>query len=72
MSSSLRASSARFSPCELGWLLFLSTVQEYADRFQALLCQARDISPPQKTEMFVGGLPEHLRVDVEPRAPQDL
>jgi hypothetical protein len=31
---------------ELGRLPFLSTVQEYADRFQALLCQARDISPP--------------------------
>lgn len=57
---------------ELGRLPFLSTIQEYADRFQALLCQARDISPLQKTELFVGGLPEHLRVDVELRAPQDM
>lgn len=57
---------------ELGRLPFLSTVQECADRFQALLCQARDISPLQKTELFVGGLPEHLRVDVELRVPRDL
>jgi hypothetical protein len=57
---------------DLGRLPFVSTVQEYADRFQALLCQARDISPLQKTELFVGGLPEHLRVDVELRAPRDM
>jgi hypothetical protein len=57
---------------ELGRLPFLSTVQEYSDRFLALLCRARDISPLQKTELYVGGLLEHLRVDVEMRAPQDL
>jgi len=57
---------------ELGRLPFLSTVQEYSDRFQALLCRARDVSPMQKTELFVGGLPEYLRVDVELRDPQDL
>ena len=26
----------------------------------------------QKTELFVGGLPEYLRVDIELRDPQDL
>jgi hypothetical protein len=57
---------------ELGRLPFLPTVQEYSDRFLTLLCRARDISPLQKTELYMGGLPEHLRVDVEMRAPQDL
>jgi hypothetical protein len=57
---------------ELGRLPFLSTVQEYSDRFQALLCRARDVSPMQKTELFVGALPEYLQVDVELRDPQDL
>jgi hypothetical protein len=30
---------------ELGRIPFLSTIQEYSDRFQALLCRARDVSP---------------------------
>jgi hypothetical protein len=57
---------------ELGWLQFTSTVQDYADRFNAVLCHARNLDPVQKAELFVGGLPDHIRVDVELRAPQDL
>jgi hypothetical protein len=51
---------------------FTSTVQDYSDRFNAVLCHARHLSAPQKAELFVGGLPEHIKVDVELREPQDL
>ena len=57
---------------ELGRLPFHSTVQEFSDRFQAVLCHARDISTKQKAELYVGGLTEHIRVDVEMRDPPDL
>jgi hypothetical protein len=57
---------------ELGRLPFHSTVQEFADRFQTVLAHSRDISTRQKAELFIGGLPEHIRVDVTMRAPPDL
>lgn len=57
---------------ELARLPFLSTVQEYSQRFNAVLCHSRNISGPQKVEQFVGGLPEHIKVDVELRDPQNL
>ena len=57
---------------ELARLPFLSTVQEYSQRFNAVLCHSRNISGPQKAELFVGGLPEHIKVDVELRDPQNL
>ena len=47
-------------------------VQEYSDRFNAVICHARNMLAPQKAELFVGGLPKHLKVDVELRGPQDL
>jgi hypothetical protein len=57
---------------ELGRLQFTSTVQDYADRFNAVLCHARNLDAVQKAELFVGGLPDHIKVDVKLRAPQDL
>ena len=57
---------------ELGRLPFQSTVQEFADRFQAVSCHARGVSAKQKADLFVGGLPEYIRVDVEMRDPQDI
>jgi hypothetical protein len=57
---------------ELGRLQFTSTVQDYADCFNAVLCHARNLDTVQKAELFVGGLLDHIRVDVELRAPQDL
>jgi hypothetical protein len=57
---------------ELGRLPFTSTVQDYADRFNAVLCHARNLDPVQKAKLLVGGLPDHIRVDVKLRAPQDL
>ncbi|KAM3330539.1 hypothetical protein ACQJBY_027023 [Aegilops geniculata] len=57
---------------ELGRLPFTSTVQDFADRFQALACHASGVTAQQRADLFVGGLPDHIRVDVELRGPQDL
>jgi len=57
---------------ELGRLPFHSTVEEFAGRFQADLAHAWDISTRQKAELFVGGLPDHIRADVEMHDPGDL
>jgi len=57
---------------EMGRLPFHSTVEEFAGRFQAVLAHARDISTRQKAELFVGGLSDHIGVDVEMRDPGDL
>jgi hypothetical protein len=50
---------------ELGRIQFHSTVQ-------AVLCHARNLDSSQKADLYVGGLPDHIRVDVELRAPHDL
>jgi hypothetical protein len=47
-------------------------VQDFADRFQMLACHAPGVTDCQRAELFVGGLPDHIRVDVEMRDPQDL
>jgi hypothetical protein len=47
-------------------------VQDFAEQFNALLCHVRNLDNLQKVELFVGGLPDHIRVDVAMRAPQDL
>ena len=57
---------------ELGRLPFTSTVQDYTNRFQALACHASAVTAHQRAELFVGGLPDHIRVDVELQGPQDL
>jgi hypothetical protein len=57
---------------ELARLQFTTSVQEYADRFNTVLCHAPNLDPVQKAELFVGGLPDHIRVDVELQSPQDL
>jgi hypothetical protein len=57
---------------ELGRLPFRTTVQDFAERFNAILCHARNLDNLQKAELFVGGLSDHIRVDVAMRTPQDL
>jgi hypothetical protein len=54
---------------ELAWLPFYNTVQDYQERFNTLVCHNPNLFPQQKVDLFVGGLPEHIRVDVELRAP---
>jgi hypothetical protein len=36
---------------ELARLPFVSTVQDYSDRFNTVLCHARNLSAPQKAEL---------------------
>nr|XP_051211531.1 uncharacterized protein LOC127329024 [Lolium perenne] len=57
---------------ELGRLAFTTTVQDFVDRFQALACHAPGVSARQRADLFVGGLPDYIRVDVEMREPTDL
>jgi hypothetical protein len=57
---------------ELGRIQFHCTVQDYTDRFNTVLCHARNLDSSQKANLYVGGLPDHIRVDVEMRAPRDL
>ena len=57
---------------ELGRLPFTSTVQDFTDCFQALACHAPGMTARQRAELFVGGLPDRIHVDVELRGPQDL
>jgi hypothetical protein len=47
-------------------------VQDFTERFNAILCHARNLDNLQKVKLFVGGLPDNIRVDVAMRAPQDL
>ena len=54
---------------ELARLPFTSTVHDYAEIFNELLCHAHNLSASQKAELFVGGLPDHIKVDVELRDP---
>ncbi|XP_066321417.1 uncharacterized protein [Miscanthus floridulus] len=71
--------SLRFGPAVQGTRLavlarlpFLSTVQDYSERYNAVLCHARDLSPRQKAELYVGRLPDQIKVHVEMRTPRDL
>ncbi|KAK1626321.1 hypothetical protein QYE76_000636 [Lolium multiflorum] len=57
---------------ELGRLAFTTMVQDFADRFQALACHAPGVSARQRADLFVDGLPNYIRVDVEMREPEDL
>jgi hypothetical protein len=54
---------------KLARLPFLSTMQDYSNRFNAVLCHAQNLYAPQKAELFVGGLPKHIKVNVELREP---
>jgi hypothetical protein len=40
--------------------------------FQARLAHAGRLEPLQQAQLFTGGLPEHIRVDVELHEPADL
>ena len=51
---------------------FTSMVEDYSERYNAILCHERDLNPHQKAQLYVGGLPEHIKVDVEMQHPQDL
>ncbi|WVZ49481.1 hypothetical protein U9M48_000839 [Paspalum notatum var. saurae] len=71
--------SLRFRPTvrdtclsELARLPFTSTVQDYTERLNSVLCHSRNLLAPQKAELFVGGLPDDIWIDVELWEPRDL
>ena len=47
---------------ELARLPFVSTIQDYADRFNIVLCHTRALSVSQKGKLFIGGLLEPIRI----------
>jgi hypothetical protein len=58
---------------EVARLPFRSMVEDYQDRFLALLCHTKPLPlPHQQAQLFTAGLPWHLRVDVKLYAPSDL
>ncbi|XP_066389781.1 uncharacterized protein [Miscanthus floridulus] len=57
---------------DLARLPFTSTVDAYMEAFQARAAHVGRLSPGQKAKLFTGGLPSHIRVDVELHDPQDL
>jgi hypothetical protein len=57
---------------DLARLPFTSTVDAYMEVFQARMAHAGRLLPLQQAQLFTGGLPEHVRVDVELHDPQDL
>jgi hypothetical protein len=47
-------------------------VQDFADHFQTLAYHAPSVTAHQRADLFVGGLPDHICIDVEMHDPQDL
>lgn len=71
--------SQRFGPAvgtnhlaDLAQLLFRANVAEYQEAFLARMANAGNLSLAQQVNLFTGGLPEALRVDVELHNPADL
>ncbi|KAJ4797074.1 hypothetical protein LUZ62_048320 [Rhynchospora pubera] len=59
----------------LGELMHLrqtDSVEEYQERFGALICRADSVTPTQQMHIFTAGLSEPLRTDVELHKPSDL
>jgi hypothetical protein len=58
---------------EVACLPFRSTMEDYQDRFLALVCHVEPVTPPHRqTQLFTVRLLGHLRMDVELCAPSDL
>jgi hypothetical protein len=57
---------------DLARLPFTSSDDAYMSAFQAHLAHAGRLDPLQQAQLFTGGLPKHIRVDVELHEPSDL
>jgi hypothetical protein len=57
---------------ELARLPFTTDIAAYLDAFQARMAHAGRLTPYQQAQVFTGGLPDHIRIDVELHDPQDL
>jgi hypothetical protein len=40
-------------------------VQDYQERFNALVCHMLNLLSIQKADLFIGGPPKHIQVDIE-------
>ena len=57
---------------ELARLPWLGAIQDYQEHFNPLVCHTPELLSSHKADLFMGGLPNHIRIDVELRAPQIL
>lgn len=57
---------------ELARLPFRGSFADYQESFQARMAHAGYLSPFQQVQLFTGGLPDHIRTEVELHAPTDL
>ena len=57
---------------ELANLKQKGTVEEYQRQFQSLLVRASDLKPRQQVNLFIVGLMEGLRIEVELQQPGNL
>ena len=57
---------------DLTCLPFSSSIEAYQEAFQAHLAHAGHLTPYQQAHLFMGGLPKHIRINVELHDPQDL
>jgi len=57
---------------ELARLPFGGSVDAYQEAFLAKMAHAGTLTPSQQVQLFTGGLPEAIRIDVELQAPEDL
>ena len=56
----------------LARLPFQGSVELYQEAFQSRMAHAGQLSSAQQVQLFTGGLPDSLRIDVELQAPMDL
>lgn len=57
---------------ELARLPFGGSVDAYQEAFLAKMAHAGTLTPSQQVQLFTGGLPDAIRIDVELQAPEDL
>lgn len=57
---------------ELARLPFTADIVTYLDVFQACMAHAGRLTPYQQAQLFMGGLSDHIQIDVELQDPQDL
>jgi hypothetical protein len=57
---------------ELARLSFRTTVEDYQDRFMALLCHVAPLASEQQVQLFTAGLPDRININVELLNPPNL
>ena len=57
---------------DLARLPFSGSVEAYQEAFLAKMAHAGALTPAQQVDLFTGGLPDTIRIDVELQAPGDL